>query len=132
MSQNYICFDSRVRNFFFFAIHFIHHLTIDKNLLQVKGLVSVVIPLREVKLVEKADSSTYKGILITTISNSFLFAQIPDRDFLVDKLSELLSKSNVPVDTSSLHSSSSGASSFSHLDELKGYSRDFVSPLTAT
>ncbi|KAL0272685.1 UNVERIFIED_CONTAM: hypothetical protein PYX00_005558 [Menopon gallinae] len=95
LSQNYLCFDSRV-----------------------KGLVSLVIPLRDVQLVEKADtSSTYKGILITTVNSSFLFAQIPDRDFLVEKLCELKSKTNISAESGSLHSSSSGASSFCQLDE---------------
>lgn len=55
---------------------------------------SLVIPLQHIQLVEKADTNTtYKGLLITTLDSSFLFAQIPDRDFLVSKVSELISKS---------------------------------------
>ncbi|KAL2731408.1 TBC1 domain family member 9-like isoform X2 [Vespula squamosa] len=75
LSQNYLCFDSRVRK-----------------------LVSLVIPLREVRLVESAEnqsSSVDKSILVTTARASFLFAQIQDRDFVVQKISELLAKSKL-------------------------------------
>jgi len=36
-----------------------------------------------------------KSILITTARSSFLFAQIHDRDFVVQKISELLAKSKL-------------------------------------
>ncbi|KAK0082083.1 hypothetical protein PV325_011101 [Microctonus aethiopoides] len=78
LSQNYLCFESRVRQ-----------------------LVSLVIPLREVRLVEPADqspsssTSTDKSILVTTPRASFLFAQIQDRDFVVQKISELLTKTKL-------------------------------------
>lgn len=72
-----------------------------------KFQVSVVIPLRDVKLVEKkiennaSNVSLDKAIIITTMNEidktNFLFAQILDRDFLVDKISELLSRTNTPV-----------------------------------
>lgn len=59
---------------------------------------SLVIPLHHVLLAEKSDTNTnYKGLLITTIESSFLFAQIPDRDFLVQKISELLTKCRLKV-----------------------------------
>ncbi|XP_017769270.1 PREDICTED: TBC1 domain family member 9 isoform X2 [Nicrophorus vespilloides] len=83
LSQNYICFDSRV-----------------------KELVSLVLPLRDVKLVEKIEnnatnSSLEKAIIITCANkinkSNFLFAQISDRDFLVDKISELLSRTNASM-----------------------------------
>ncbi|XP_069703909.1 TBC1 domain family member 9 isoform X3 [Periplaneta americana] len=111
LSQNYLCFESRVKN-----------------------LVSVVIPLRDVRLVEKAENQASntavdKSVLITTCGRaSFLFAQIPDRDFVVQKISELLSRTRVaPVttgpggngDNTSNHSSSSGVSSFSQCEEVK-------------
>lgn len=82
LSQNYICFDSKV-----------------------KAQVSLVIPLRDVKLVEKIENnvsnpSLSKAIIITTMNEinrtNFLFAQILDRDFLVDKISELLSRTHTP------------------------------------
>lgn len=66
-----------------------------------KSLVSLVIPLRDVKVAEKIDNnqsnhSLDKAIIITTTNEinktNFIFAQISDRDFLVEKLSELLSK----------------------------------------
>ncbi|XP_074093659.1 TBC1 domain family member 8/9 isoform X2 [Cotesia typhae] len=88
LSQNYLCFESRVRQ-----------------------LVSLVIPLREVRLVEPADqspnssTSTDKSILVTTPRSSFLFAQIHDRDFVVQKISELLAKTK-SVQLSSNHVSS--------------------------
>lgn len=75
LSQNYLCFSSRV-----------------------KGLVNVVIPLRDVMLVEKAENqasnpSIEKCLLITTSRRvSFLFAQILDRDFVMQKISELLAR----------------------------------------
>ncbi|KAJ8679994.1 hypothetical protein QAD02_015781 [Eretmocerus hayati] len=93
LSQNYLCFESRVKN-----------------------LVSLVIPLREVRLIEPAEnqaSSTAidKSILVTTARTSFLFAQIHDRDFVVQKISELLSKTRIPslpvVDRLSLDSNKS-------------------------
>ncbi|XP_053625119.1 TBC1 domain family member 9 isoform X2 [Plodia interpunctella] len=76
LSQNFICFDSRVRN-----------------------LVRLTIPLRNVHQVERADSggagssSDSGSILITTsLYTSFLFGNISDREFLVHKISELLAK----------------------------------------
>ncbi|XP_047021140.1 TBC1 domain family member 9 isoform X2 [Helicoverpa zea] len=76
LSQNFICFDSRVRN-----------------------LVRLTIPLRNVHQVERADSGgtgssgDSGSILITTAHHtSFLFGNISDRDFLVHKISELLAK----------------------------------------
>ncbi|XP_058791505.1 TBC1 domain family member 9 isoform X2 [Phymastichus coffea] len=81
LSQNYLCFESRVRN-----------------------LVSLVIPFREVRLIETPDnqasnSSVDKAILVTTARASFLFAQIHDRDFVVKKISELLAKTNIALVT---------------------------------
>ncbi|XP_022235832.1 TBC1 domain family member 9-like, partial [Limulus polyphemus] len=78
ISCNYICFESRVKN-----------------------LVYVIIPLRDIALVEKVDSNSSTNVLqdaliLTTNSKvNFLFAQLPDRDFLLEKISELLAK--VPV-----------------------------------
>lgn len=82
VSQNYICFDSRV-----------------------KSLVSVVIPLRDVSCVEKVDNhasnaAVNNSVLITTRSASrptFLFSQIHDRDFFIEKISELLSWVKVKI-----------------------------------
>nr|CAD7588701.1 unnamed protein product [Timema genevievae] len=105
LSQNYLCFESRV-----------------------KGLVSVVIPLREVCLVEKAENQASnpavdKSVLLTTCrKTSFLFAQIQDREFVVDKISELLSRTRAPslvsADSVSSRSSSSGSSNFSQCEEV--------------
>ncbi|CAG9825643.1 unnamed protein product [Phaedon cochleariae] len=78
LSQNYICFESRV-----------------------KAQVSLVIPLRDVTLAEKIETnmlnqSLDKAIIITmsdTLNRTnFIFAQILDREFLIEKISELLSK----------------------------------------
>ncbi|XP_051168465.1 TBC1 domain family member 9 isoform X2 [Leptopilina boulardi] len=79
LSQNYLCFESRV-----------------------KREVSLVIPLRDVKRTETADNQSSnaavdKSILITTNSNSFLFSQILDRDFVMQKIRELLGKTCQPV-----------------------------------
>ncbi|XP_001600394.2 TBC1 domain family member 9 isoform X2 [Nasonia vitripennis] len=77
LSQNYLCFESRVKN-----------------------LVSLVIPLREVRLIESAENQASntavdKSILVTTARASFLFAQIHDRDFVLQKISELLAKTKI-------------------------------------
>ncbi|XP_060528088.1 TBC1 domain family member 9 isoform X2 [Cylas formicarius] len=78
LSQNYICFESRV-----------------------KAQVGLVVPLREVIVVEKVENnasnqSLDKAIIVTTGNSlnktNFIFAQILDRDFVVDKISELLSR----------------------------------------
>ncbi|XP_059050119.1 TBC1 domain family member 9 [Achroia grisella] len=76
LSQNFICFDSRISN-----------------------LVRLTIPLRNVHQVERADSGgtgssgDSGSILITTAHHtSFLFGNISDREFLVNKISELLAK----------------------------------------
>ncbi|XP_050726567.1 TBC1 domain family member 9-like isoform X2 [Eriocheir sinensis] len=80
ISLNYICFESRIAN-----------------------LVSVVCPLREVQSVEKADSikgnSDVKNVVFvctaqnSSLSNTFLFTDVGDRDFVINKLSEMLGKS---------------------------------------
>lgn len=88
ISQNYLCFDSRI-----------------------KQQVSLIIPLRDVCLAEQAEShSIDKAIYITTktstTKSSFLFSNIHDRDFVVEKISMLMSKSQIPVfDSLSLPSS---------------------------
>lgn len=72
LSPNYICFESRVKN-----------------------LVCLVIPLRSLILTEKAESPDMlpNGVLLTTKSKTnFLFAQVDGRDFLIQKISELLAK----------------------------------------
>ena len=58
---------------------------------------SLVIPLREVKTIEPAENQASntavdKSILVTTPRASFLFAQIHDKDFVIQKISELRSK----------------------------------------
>lgn len=62
-----------------------------------KAQVSLVVPLRYVSLAEKIENnasttSLDKAIIITACSTTFIFAQISDRNFLVEKISELLSK----------------------------------------
>lgn len=72
VSTGFICFSSRV-----------------------KDLVSLVIPLSEVSLVEKVDNST-KGILPDTIlittrnKVNYLFANLIDRDLVLERISDLL------------------------------------------
>lgn len=65
-----------------------------------KNLVSLVIPLRDVRQVERAENQASntavdKSVLITCGRASFLFAQIQDRDFVVQKISELLARTKV-------------------------------------
>jgi hypothetical protein len=70
LSTNYICFDSRV-----------------------PGLVSLIVPLREVSLTEKTDNcaGASNALVITTKSKcNFIFSHLNDREFLLRKISELL------------------------------------------
>ncbi|KMQ95815.1 tbc1 domain family member 9 [Lasius niger] len=101
LSQNYLCFESRVRR-----------------------QVSLVVPLREVTLVEPAENQSSTGadksILVTTTRSSFLFAQIHDRDFVVQKISELLAKSRLNYITKdNVCTSNSSSSNISNCEEVK-------------
>ncbi|TSK45889.1 TBC1 domain family member 9B [Bagarius yarrelli] len=72
VSNNYICFASR-----------------DEDLCQ------LIIPLREVSIVEKADSSSVlpSPLSISTKNKmTFLFANLKDRDFLVQRISDFLQR----------------------------------------
>lgn len=65
---------------------------------KVQNLVSLVIPLRDVLVIEKTSSETQshdgeKSLLFTMKhKNSILFTKVNDRDFLAQKLSDLLWK----------------------------------------
>lgn len=67
---------------------------------QVRALVSLVIPLREVALVERADSPGCTPDLAAALCvslkrrQSFLFAQVADRDFVLERISEFLHRSS--------------------------------------
>ncbi|XP_030047561.1 TBC1 domain family member 9 isoform X1 [Microcaecilia unicolor] len=70
VSTNYICFTSKEKN-----------------------LCSLIVPLREVTIVEKADSSSVlpSPLSISTKNRmTFLFANLKDRDFLVQRISDFL------------------------------------------
>ncbi|RWS02354.1 hypothetical protein B4U79_08485 [Dinothrombium tinctorium] len=61
------------------------------------GLVSLIIPLRDITFPEKVDNhtghSSHNSLLLSTKTKSnYLFSQIEDRNFLIQKISELLSK----------------------------------------
>ncbi|KAM6474578.1 TBC1 domain family member 9B isoform 2-T2 [Liasis olivaceus] len=74
VSNNYICFASKAEE----ACH-------------------LIIPLREVTIVEKADSSSIlpSPLSISTRSKmTFLFANLKDRDFLVQRISDFLQKTS--------------------------------------
>ncbi|ROT65050.1 putative TBC1 domain family member 9 isoform X1 [Penaeus vannamei] len=107
ISLNYICFDSKIAN-----------------------LVSVVCPLRDVHSVERVDSvkgnATVKRALFicttqSSSTNSFLFIDVGDRDFVINKLSEMLGKSiptkNALPDHLSFGSSRVGSRSNSVCDD---------------
>lgn len=96
LSQNYICFESRV-----------------------KAQVSLVVPLRDVTVTEKIENNASnqaldKAIIVSTGNDlnrtNFIFAQILDRDFLVEKISELLSKTQEPKSSDSTSTKSSSSS----------------------
>ncbi|XP_034038116.1 TBC1 domain family member 9B isoform X2 [Thalassophryne amazonica] len=72
ISNNYICFNSR-----------------DEDLCQ------LIIPLREVTVVEKADSSSVLPCPVSISTKNkmnFLFANLKDRDFLVQRISDFLQR----------------------------------------
>ncbi|XP_023276437.1 TBC1 domain family member 9B isoform X2 [Seriola lalandi dorsalis] len=99
ISNNYICFNSR-----------------EEDLCQ------LIIPLREVTIVEKADSSSVLPCPVSISTKNkmnFLFANLKDRDFLVQRISDFLQRTPDSSwgDTSPLsligHSASSSAPSSS-------------------
>ena len=69
------------------------------------GLVNLVIPLRDVAQVEKAESCPNGSNTIdqavrfvmraknVSVGKEFIFAQLPDRQFIMDKLDELMGSS---------------------------------------
>nr|XP_046262457.1 TBC1 domain family member 9B isoform X3 [Scatophagus argus] len=72
ISNNYICFNSR-----------------EEDLCQ------LIIPLREVSIVEKADSSSILPCPVSISTKNkmnFLFANLKDRDFLVQRISDFLQR----------------------------------------
>uniref|UniRef100_A0A8C2Y5I7 TBC1 domain family member 9 n=1 Tax=Coturnix japonica TaxID=93934 RepID=A0A8C2Y5I7_COTJA len=77
VSNNYICFASKEEN-----------------------LCSLIIPLREVTIVEKADSSSVlpSPLSISTKSKmTFFFANLKDRDFLVQRISDFLQQTTSKI-----------------------------------
>ncbi|XP_069834736.1 TBC1 domain family member 9 isoform X2 [Dendropsophus ebraccatus] len=77
VSTNYICFTSKEEN-----------------------LCSLIIPLREVTIVEKADSSSVlpRPLSISTKNRmTFLFANLKDRDFLVQRISDFLQQTTLKM-----------------------------------
>ncbi|KAG9347089.1 hypothetical protein JZ751_006016 [Albula glossodonta] len=97
VSTNYICFTSKEET-----------------------LCSLIIPLREVTIVEKADSSNVlpSPLSISTKNRmTFLFANLKDRDFLVQRISDFLQQT-----TSKSHFERELTGSFNSSDE-EAYSR---------
>ncbi|XP_072112294.1 TBC1 domain family member 9 isoform X3 [Mobula birostris] len=77
VSNNYICFTSKEEN-----------------------LCSLIIPLREVTIVEKADSSSVlpSPLSISTKNRmTFFFANLKDRDFLVQRISDFLQQTTSKI-----------------------------------
>ncbi|XP_032223477.2 TBC1 domain family member 9 [Nematostella vectensis] len=77
-SPNFLCFNSKIRQ-----------------------LLSVVVPMREITLVEKVDTSALipNALHITTRSKAnFLFASLRDRDYLTHLISDFLAKTPEPKD----------------------------------
>lgn len=67
----------------------------------VKDLVSVVIPMKTIKSVEKKDDGQQRfdnQIVIFTSENvPFMFAKITDREVLISKITDLLSRIHIPI-----------------------------------
>ncbi|KAL3842336.1 hypothetical protein ACJMK2_020364 [Sinanodonta woodiana] len=80
LSENYICIASRV-----------------------KGLVKVILPMRDIQVVEKVENSVganvfTNAIVITTKGKmNFMFSQFKERDLILEKISDCLSRQNVPT-----------------------------------
>uniref|UniRef100_A0A8D2J5H3 TBC1 domain family member 9 n=1 Tax=Varanus komodoensis TaxID=61221 RepID=A0A8D2J5H3_VARKO len=92
VSTNYICFSSKEEN-----------------------LCSLIIPLREVTIVEKADSSSVlpSPLSISTKNRmTFLFANLKDRDFLVQRISDFLQQT-----TSKIYSEKEISGSYNSSDD---------------
>ncbi|XP_041466902.1 TBC1 domain family member 9B-like [Lytechinus variegatus] len=103
LSRNYICFASRIKN-----------------------LVQVVIPMRDVTVVEKVENSSLinQGLHISTRAKmTFLFAQLTDRDFLVQHISDFLAKTTENArptgDSISIASSNEGSITRSTADPMQ-------------
>ncbi|XP_053384071.1 TBC1 domain family member 9-like isoform X2 [Mercenaria mercenaria] len=79
ISQSYVCFASRVR-----------------------GLLSMIIPLRDVNTVEKVDSpvggTLYMNAMVVTTKGkvNVMFSQIGQRDLILEKISDCLSRQPAP------------------------------------
>ncbi|XP_038052661.1 TBC1 domain family member 9-like isoform X2 [Patiria miniata] len=93
LSRNYMCFGSRLKN-----------------------LVHVVIPMRDVTVIEKVENSSViqNGLHVSTRSKmTILFASLKDRDFLVHHIADFLSKTTENTrhrsDSISMSSSSSNS-----------------------
>ena len=83
------------------------------------GLVSLVIPLKDVNCVEKSSTNVNHGnqdeAIVFTMKNggkTFVFGQVSDRDFVVEKLCELLSQ--LKTESEDLASLSSGSVSLNN------------------
>ncbi|GAB0096899.1 TBC1 domain family member 8 [Sergentomyia squamirostris] len=78
LSQNFLCFRS-----------------------DIKRLVSIVISLRNIRSVEKKDDALSRFenqiVISTTDAAALQFSQIIDREFLLNKISELLAKTKIPI-----------------------------------
>ncbi len=80
ISQNFLCFDSLIAH-----------------------QVSVVVPLADVSYVEKTDvnSNGYSAedaiaVVVKTSKKPFVFVQLPDRKFVIEKISDMLAKLKAP------------------------------------
>ncbi|XP_069781409.1 TBC1 domain family member 9 isoform X2 [Narcine bancroftii] len=102
VSNNYICFTSKEEN-----------------------LCSLIIPLREVTIVEKADSSSVlpSPLSISTKNRmTFFFANLKDRDFLVQRISDFLQQT-----TSKIYSDKEVIGSFNSDEEVFSRQSSIVS-----
>uniref|UniRef100_A0A8D3D928 TBC1 domain family member 9 n=1 Tax=Scophthalmus maximus TaxID=52904 RepID=A0A8D3D928_SCOMX len=107
VSTNYICFTSKEET-----------------------LCSLIIPLREVTIVEKADSSNVlpSPLSISTKNRkTFLFANLKDRDFLVQRISDFLQQT-----TSKIYLESELTGSLSSSDHERTFNLNDSSVPTAT
>ena len=94
LSSGYICYGSRVQD-----------------------LVTLVLPVREIQLVEKMDNTTgnelgNNALLITTKGKTnYIVSQLPQREMILEKISDFLSCQNIPLSPTMQSLKSKGSTS---------------------
>jgi len=99
----------------------------------IPGLVSLVIPLKDVICIEKANKNANTGysdeglvFSMKNCANNFVFGQVEDRDFVLEKLCELLAVASKTADTSGTPAQSDTEAQFEMVPALMTLYRESV------